>query len=29
MTYVTDTHPLVWHLEANPRLSATVAAVLK
>lgn len=28
MIYVIDTHPLVWHLESNPKLSARAAAVL-
>lgn len=28
MTYVLDTHPLVWHLERNPKLSAKASAVL-
>jgi PIN domain nuclease of toxin-antitoxin system len=26
--YIVDTHALVWHLEANPRLSLPAAAVL-
>jgi PIN domain nuclease of toxin-antitoxin system len=26
--YVVDTHPLVWHLEANPNLSVRAASVL-
>jgi predicted nucleic acid-binding protein len=26
--HVVDTHPLVWHLEGNPSLSAQAAAVL-
>jgi PIN domain nuclease of toxin-antitoxin system len=26
--YVVDTHPLVWHLEANPKLSAPASAIL-
>lgn len=29
MIHVLDTHPLVWHLEANPRLSKAVASVLE
>jgi predicted nucleic acid-binding protein len=28
MIYVLDTHPLVWHLEGNPRLSPAAATVL-
>ncbi len=28
MIHVVDTHPLVWHLEGNPRLSAAARAVL-
>ena len=28
MNYVVDTHPLVWHLEGNPRLPRRVADVL-
>lgn len=28
MTYVIDTHPLVWHVDDDPRLSPQVQAVL-
>jgi len=28
MTYIVDTHPLVWHLENNPTLPARVSAIL-
>ncbi len=28
MTYVIDTHPLVWHVEDDPRLSPEVLTVL-
>ncbi len=28
MIYVLDTHPLVWHLESNPRLPSRVADIL-
>lgn len=28
MIHVVDTHPLVWHLEGNPRLSAAARGVL-
>ena len=28
MIYIVDTHALVWHLEANPNLSPSAAAVL-
>lgn len=28
MTYVIDTHPLVWHVEDDPRLSPRVQTVL-
>jgi PIN domain nuclease of toxin-antitoxin system len=29
MTYVTDTHPLVWFLDASPRLSQTARDALR
>jgi PIN domain nuclease of toxin-antitoxin system len=29
MIYVVDTHPIIWALENDPRLSATALAVLK
>lgn len=28
MTYILDTHPLVWFLEASPRLSAVARAAI-
>ncbi|MFA7236663.1 MAG: PIN domain-containing protein [Phycisphaeraceae bacterium] len=28
MIYVVDTHPLVWHLEGDTKLSASAAAIL-
>lgn len=28
MTYVVDTHALIWHLEAGPRLSEAARKIL-
>ena len=28
-TYIVDTHPLIWHLEGNPRLSPMAKQILR